>query len=85
MRLNPKALALTSGIFWGLAVFITTIWLLILGAPGKTISLLGNFYFGYSYSWGGAFIGLIWGFIDGLICGFIFAWLYNLLLPKSTA
>jgi hypothetical protein len=83
MRLNPKALGLTSGILWGLMVFLTTIWLLIIGAPGKTISLLSSFYFGYSFSWGGAFIGLFWGFIDGLICGFIFAWLYNILLPKK--
>ena len=83
MKLNPKALALTSGLLWGLTVFATTIWLLIIGSPGKTIGLLGKFYFGYSFSWGGAFIGLIWGFIDGLICGFIFAWLYNRLLPKK--
>ena len=84
MKLNAKALALTSGILWGLAVFIATIWLMIIGSPGGTISLLGKFYFGYSLSFGGAIIGLIWGFIDGLICGFIFAWLYNLLSPKES-
>ncbi len=83
MKLNTKALALTAGILWGLAVFVSTIWLLIAGTEGKTISLLSNFYFGYSFSVGGAFIGLIWGFVDGLICGFIFAWLYNLILPKQ--
>ena len=84
MKLNVKALALTSGILWGLAVFIATIWLMIIGSPGGTISLLGKFYLGYSFSFGGAIIGLIWGFIDGLICGFIFAWLYNLLSPKQS-
>jgi hypothetical protein len=84
MRLNAKVLALTAGIFWGLSVFIATIWLLILGFQGKTIALLGNFYFGYSFSIGGAFVGLIWGFIDGLICGYIFAWVYNALLPKES-
>jgi len=83
MKLNAKALALTSGILWGLAVFIITIWLLISGSEGHTISLLGKFYIGYCLSWGGAFIGLIWGFVDGLICGFIFAWLYNLFIPKG--
>lgn len=83
MKLNPKALALTSGIIWGLSIFIATIWLLIRNTGGDTISLLKNFYLGYSYSIGGAFIGLLWGFIDGLIIGFIFAWLYNLLTPKG--
>ncbi|GAB4372116.1 MAG: bacteriophage holin [Calditrichia bacterium] len=84
MKLNPKALALTSGILWGLAVFVATIWLLIIGSTGNTISLLDNFYFGYSFSVGGAFIGLLWGFVDGLICGYLFALIYNLFLPKQS-
>jgi len=83
MRLNPKALALASGILWGLGLFIATIWLLIIGSPGDTISLIGKFYFGYSVSVLGAFVGFFWGFVDGLIGGFIFAWLYNMLLPKE--
>jgi len=84
MKLNTKAFALTAGIIWGISIFIATIWILISGSQGKTISLLGVFYFGYSCSIGGAFIGLIWGFVDGLIVGFIFAWLYNLLVPKES-
>lgn len=83
MKLNTRAFALTAGILWGLTIFISTIWLLIIGSQGNTISKLSYFYFGYSFSFGGAFIGLIWGFIDGLICGFIFAWLYNRLVPKE--
>ena len=83
MKLNAKTMALTCGIFWGLAVFLGTVWLLITGSAGTTASLLGKFYIGYSLSFTGAIIGLIWGFVDGLICGFIFAWLYNLLLPKE--
>jgi hypothetical protein len=84
MKLNPKSLAFTAGILWGLAVFIATIWLLIVGSPGKMISALGSFYFGYTFSVWGAFIGLIWGFIDGLIGGFIFAHVYNFFLPKQS-
>jgi hypothetical protein len=83
MKLNPKALALTSGIIWGLIFFIATIWLLIIGSTGKTIIKFNEFFIGYSFSIGGAFIGLLWGFVDGAIIGFIFAWLYNLLTPKG--
>jgi hypothetical protein len=83
MKLNPKAFALTSGILWGLIIFVATLWLLIIGSTGKTIVKFNEFYIGYSFSIGGAFIGLLWGFIDGLIIGFIFAWLYNLLTPKE--
>lgn len=82
MKLNPRAFALSAGIVWGLAVFIATIWLLIIGSAGSTIALLHKFYLGYSVSVVGAFIGLFWGFIDGLIVGFLFAWIYNLFTSK---
>jgi hypothetical protein len=84
MKLNAKSLALTCGILWGIVVFIATIWLLIIGASGKTISLLSAFYFGYQFSIGGAFIGLVWGFVDGAIGGLIFAFVYNFFLPKES-
>jgi len=77
MKFNIKALALTCGILWGLAVFIATLWLLGFGYGGFLMSKLNHFYFGYSVSVVGAFIGLIWGFVDGSICGAVFAWLYN--------
>jgi hypothetical protein len=77
MKLNIKALGLTCGILWGIAVFLVTVWVTITQSGGSTLGLLHKFYFGYSVSWAGAFIGLVWGFIDGLICGLIFAWLYN--------
>ncbi|MHA2278632.1 MAG: bacteriophage holin [Candidatus Kariarchaeaceae archaeon] len=84
MKLNVKSFALTCGILLGLAVLLCTWWLLLWDAPGDIISKLGAFYIGYSYSWFGGVIGLIWGFVDGLICGAIFAWLYNK-LSKSPA
>ncbi len=83
MKLKPSALALSAGIFWGLCVLIGTWWILIFGTGGQTFRLLGNFYFGYSVTFLGSLIGLVWGFVDGLICGFIFAWLYNLFVKEK--
>ncbi len=77
MKFNIKSFGLTCGIIWGLSVLLSTFWILIIGASGKTLGKLSKFYIGYSVSWGGAFVGLIWGFVDGLIIGAIFAWLYN--------
>jgi hypothetical protein len=77
MKLNVKALALTAGILWGATVFLATLWLLIRGYDGTLISRLDHFYFGYSFSYPGAFVGLVWGFVDGTIVGAVFAWLYN--------
>ncbi len=77
MKLNVKALALTSGLLWGGAVCFATLWLLARGYDGALIRQLDHFYIGYSFSYAGAFVGLVWGFIDGAVCGAIFAWLYN--------
>ncbi len=77
MKLNLKALALTSGLLWGGAVCFATLWLIALGYEGTVIRQLDHFYFGYSFSVVGAFIGLAWGFVDGAIGGALFAWLYN--------
>jgi hypothetical protein len=77
MRLNVKAFALAGGILWGASVCLATLWLLAFGYQGEMIQLLDHFYIGYTYSVTGAFVGLLWGFIDGLIGGALFAWLYN--------
>jgi hypothetical protein len=34
-------------------------------------------YRGFNISPVGSFIGFVWAFVDGLIGGAIFAWLYN--------
>lgn len=77
MKFNIKAFSLACGIVWGVCVLLSTFWFVITGASGTTLGKLSKFYIGYSVSWGGAFVGLIWGFVDGLIVGAIFAWLYN--------
>lgn len=77
MRLNVKALALTSGIIWGLALFCTTWWIILFEGASGDATFIAYVYRGYSISALGSLIGLVWGFFDGLIAGAIFAWLYN--------
>ncbi len=77
MKINTKALALSIGIVWGLAIFLLTIWFLIMGYNGNLLANLGSVYLGYSVSWIGAFVGLIYGFVDGLIGGALLGFLYN--------
>jgi len=78
MELRKRSFGFGLGLVWGLTVLIATWWLLLMGAQGKTISLLGAFYKGYSYTFVGGIVGFIWGFVDGFICGFLIAWFYNL-------
>jgi hypothetical protein len=77
MNLRKRALGLSLGVVWGLAVFVWTILATVRGM-GKTLSLLGGYYIGFSVSYLGAFVGLVWGFVDGFICGVLIAWFYNL-------
>jgi hypothetical protein len=77
MKFNVKALALASGILWGGAICFGTLWLIAFGYDGSLVRQLDHFYFGYSFSVVGAFVGLAWGFVDGAVSGALLAWLYN--------
>jgi len=77
MKLNVKALALACGILWGAAVFLAAWWIMLTGDTMGAPTLLERIYLGYAFTPLGSVIGLVWGFVDGLIAGAIFAWLYN--------
>lgn len=78
MKLNVKALAMTCATLWGLAMFLMTLWVIVLG-DGTNVLLesLRSFYMGYDISYKGSFVGLVYGFIDGFISGGLFGWVYN--------
>ena len=85
MRLNVKAFALTCGLVWGLGLFILTWWIIAFdGATGEA-TFIGRVYRGYNLSPMGSFIGLIWGSIDALIGGAVFAWLYNSIASRISS
>lgn len=78
MRLSIKGMAIAGGIFWAIIVFLST-WLAILFLEQvNNPALIGRiWYIGYDISPLGSLIGLIYGFIDGFICGAFLSWLYN--------
>ena len=77
MELRKRALGLTLGFLWGLTILFCTWWVILFGKEGVILRNLGDIYFGYTVSWGGGFIGFIWGFVDGFIGGVLIAWLYG--------
>ena len=85
MRLNVRALALTWGILWGLGIFLATLWIILFDGSTGEVTILGRIYRGYNVSVVGSLFGLLWGFIDGLICGVIFAWVYNLFVGRRAS
>lgn len=72
--------------WFGVLVFSYLTWWIIAfdGATGE-VTLIGRLYRGYSISPMGSIIGLIWAFVDGLVAGAIFAWLYNLVAARISS
>lgn len=79
MKLNVRAFALTCALLWGLGLFSLTWWVILFDGPTGEPTLIGRLYRGYSISAMGSLIGLAWAFVDGLIGGAVFAWVYNLI------
>lgn len=84
MKLNVKALAITSGLLWGIGLFGMTWWLIAFEGISDDPTWIGLFYRGYTISPMGSMIGLIWSIPDGFIGGAIFAWVYNLIVVRVT-
>jgi hypothetical protein len=81
-RLDRTALGLAVGTLCGLGVFLATIALIIKGGEivGPNLALLGQFFFGYTVTITGAFIGLVYGFVVGFVVGWLIALLRNSLV-----
>jgi hypothetical protein len=79
LRLNGSVLGLASGIAAGLALFVATNWLVLKGGDpvGPHLSLLSQFFIGYSVTFAGSFVGMAYGFASGFVAGWLVAWVYN--------
>jgi hypothetical protein len=88
MKLNVKALALTVGILWALAVLVVgaanLIWS---GYGGAFLQLIASIYPGYhaAGSPGDLIVGTLYALLDGAIGGLVFGWLYNLFIGKGAS
>lgn len=86
MRLNLKAITLTAGIIWALAIFMTGIANLIWSGYGDAfLKIIASLYPGFNAggSVGNVMIGTLYAFVDGAVCGLIFGWIYNLFVGRS--
>ena len=82
MQIKVKAFALTTGIFWGIGLFFITWWIIFFDGASCETTLIGYVYRGYNISATGSLFGLLWGFVDGIVGGAIFAWLYNFIATR---
>jgi tetrahydromethanopterin S-methyltransferase subunit G len=79
IRLSSITMGIVLGVFSGLALFIATIWLVLKGGTevGPHLSLLSQYFPGYSVTVAGSFIGFGYGFVLGLVAGLIVGLIYN--------
>ncbi|MDB4973031.1 MAG: hypothetical protein JWN48_1372 [Myxococcaceae bacterium] len=79
VRLRASITAAVFGSVAGMVLFVSTAWLVIQGGEevGKHLSLLSNYYPGYTVTWTGAFVGLFYGALTGTVLGYTVAWVYN--------
>jgi len=80
MKFSVKGLALASGILWGAAMLVMGLANLSWSNYGRQfLETMGSVYPGYhaSRSVTEVVVGTLYGLVDGLIGGAVFAWLYN--------
>ena len=74
--MNVKAVAISAGIPWGFLLFLFTLLEAARGV-GNTLNLLSALYPGYSVTYLGSVVGLVYGFASAALGGAAFGWLYN--------
>ncbi len=87
MKLSIKSLAITAGILWAGAVFITGIAHLAWPSYGaEFLGMAASVYPGYSVGgFGSVIVGTLYAALDAAVGGAIFAWLYNKLAARAPA
>lgn len=78
-RIHARILAMVFAVLGGAGLFLMTIWLVLKGGVevGPHLGLLSQYFYGYSVTWGGSLIGLVYGGVSGAIIGWAVGWIYN--------
>src|SRR5262245_34371839 len=78
-RIQTGVLGVVFALIGGLGLFGMTAWLLIKGGEnvGFHLQLLGNYFIGYSVTWRGSLVGLVYGMLFGAVIGWCIGKIYN--------
>lgn len=80
---HKRAFGIAIGVVAGLAIFVVTAYQVIVPPEGGSTALLRQYFQGYSISWKGAFVGMLWGFGVGFVMGWFVAFVRNLFIATS--
>jgi hypothetical protein len=76
-RVDKTALGFGVGVMAGGALFLLTAVHVVLAEDGLNLALLNQYFAGYTVSWPGAFIGLMWGGFVGFVAGWLLGFVHN--------
>lgn len=75
--LNACALGLGMGVVYALSLFFMGMLATYLHIGYSIVRILGDYYSGYGVGFMPSLIGAAWGFVDGLVVGFLLGYFYN--------
>jgi len=86
MKFSVRAATLTGGVVWAIAMFGVILANLFHPAYGADfLAAIASVYPGWHFMhrWTDLLIGTVYGFIDGAICAFVFASIYDWFMGDS--
>ncbi|MEJ7811569.1 MAG: hypothetical protein WKG32_14245 [Gemmatimonadaceae bacterium] len=82
--LHKRAFGTAIGVAGGGVFFLlTAVELIRRPTAAVPLGLLSEYFYGYSVTWGGAFVGLFWGLVVGFVAGWFVAFCRNIALAIS--
>lgn len=80
-RLHKAAFGVATGVAGAILMGLITVTVLVSPrARGFPLELLGEYFAGYTVSWPGVAIGMLWGFLVSFVAGWFLAFCRNLSL-----
>jgi len=80
MKLSLKAVATTAGLMWaGCVLLIGIVHRADPQYGASFLAVMSSLYPGlhFAHSWENILLGTVYGFVDGVIAGLLFAWIYD--------
>jgi hypothetical protein len=80
LRFSGNSLGVVLGVLGAAGIFVATNWLVIKGGDpvGPHLSLLGQYFIGYSVTFLGSLVGTVYAFAAGYLSGRLLGAVYNL-------